>query len=212
MFRLLALAAALLSSAGCSTSPPRPAAQPQAAAQSQLETLRYRAAVVGLTDDAELRALFERSLVEKALAHDYDALTSYDIVPDISAFDAGDGLRTLSAHGVQAVLMLRPAAIGAGASLESVREEVSPALYHDMEAFAAFVSTTGADDLIAVVHMAVYVVENGEATLRSSGAVWLDAPVEDRAEGIERLQNIIVANVDAIRPAIRRRLGLPPLN
>jgi hypothetical protein len=60
--------------------------------------------------------------------------------------------------------------------------------------------------------MAVYVVENGEATLMSSGAVWLDAPVEDRAEGIERLQNIIVANVDAIRPAIRRRLGLPPLN
>jgi hypothetical protein len=212
MFRLLALAAALMSSVGCSTSPPQPAAQSQAAAQSQPESLRYRAAVVGLTDDAELRALFERSLVEKALAHDYDALTSYDIVPDISAFDAGEGLQTLSAHGVQAVLMLRPAAIGAGASLESVREEVSPELYHDMEAFAAFISTTGADDLIVVVHMAVYVIESGEATLMSSGAVWLDEPVEDQAEGIERLQDIIVANVDAVRPAIRRRLGLPPLN
>ncbi|HEX7081800.1 MAG TPA: hypothetical protein VF329_12375 [Gammaproteobacteria bacterium] len=35
--------------------------------------------------------------------------------------------------------------------------------------------------------------------------------METREEGIERLQDLIVANVDAARPAIRRLLGLPPL-
>jgi hypothetical protein len=44
------------------------------------------------------------------------------------------------------------------------------------------------------------------------GAVWLDAPVKDRDEGIARLQDLIVANVDAARPAIRKHYGLPPLD
>jgi len=47
--------------------------------------------------------------------------------------------------------------------------------------------------------------------LVSSGAVWLDEPVTDRAEGIKRLQGLILTNVDAVRPSIRRHLGLPPL-
>jgi hypothetical protein len=199
MFRTISVLAAALTALGC------------AAPQAQ-ETVRYRSAVVGLTDDAELRASFERSLVERALEHNYDAVTSYDLVPDIGDFDDGTAIRVLSANGIQAVLMLRPAAIGAGSSLESVREEVPPELYHNMEAFAAAVSPSGGQDLIAVVHMAVYVLEGGTATLISSGAVWLDAPVENQAQGVDRLQELIVANVDAVRPAIRRRLGLPPLN
>jgi hypothetical protein len=45
----------------------------------------------------------------------------------------------------------------------------------------------------------------------SSGAVWLDQPYPTQEERIERLQNLIVANVNRVRPAIRQHLGLPPL-
>src|SRR5262245_54787741 len=107
--------------------------------------------------------------------------------------------------------MLRPAAIGEGSTLESVRNEVSPKLFSDMQRFAKQVSTSGPDDLIAVVHMAIYLLGEGDAQLISSGAVWLDSPVEDQAQGIDRLQDLVLANVDAVRPAIRQRLGLPPL-
>jgi hypothetical protein len=41
--------------------------------------------------------------------------------------------------------------------------------------------------------------------------VWLDEPVKNRAEGIERLQDLIVANLDAAGPEIREHFGVPPL-
>jgi hypothetical protein len=41
--------------------------------------------------------------------------------------------------------------------------------------------------------------------------VWLDENVRDRAQGIARLEDLIADNVDAARPALRQRLGLPPL-
>ncbi len=36
-------------------------------------------------------------------------------------------------------------------------------------------------------------------------------PGPSQEEGIERLQNLIMTNINGIRPAIRERLGLPPL-
>jgi hypothetical protein len=175
---------------------------------SAQEPVRYRAAVVALATDPALRAEFERGLVAKAVSHDYDAVTSYDLVPDP---DDPNLLETLAAERVQAVLMVRPAAVGEGSSLDSVRREVTPELLADMRAFAERVSASGADDLIAVVHMAIYTLEGSDAELISAGAVWLDEPVATQAQGIERLQNLIVANVDAARPAIREHLGLAPL-
>jgi hypothetical protein len=181
-------------------------------AQQGERIVRYKAAVVALTDDAELRKSFEDSLVAKAREHDYDAVTSYGIEPNVTRVDRNQFLRALAANGIQAVLMLRPAAIGAGASLESVRGEVSDELLRDMRQFAQQVGSGGsADDLVAVVHMAIYVLRDGDPRLVSSGAVWLDEEVESREQGIERLQELIAANVDAVRPAIRMRLGLPPL-
>lgn len=181
-------------------------------AQREEPVIRYKAAVVALTDDAELRKSFEDSLVAKAREHDYDAVTSYGIEPNVTRVDRNQFLTALAANGIQAVLMLRPAAIGAGSSLESVRGEVSDELLSDMRQFAQQVSDKGsADDLVAVVHMAIYVIRSGEPRLVSSGAVWLDEEVESREQGIERLQELIATNVDAVRPAIRMRLGLPPL-
>lgn len=181
-------------------------------AAPQSRPIVYKAAIAALAEDSDVRAEFENGLASKARGHDYDAMTTYDIEPDVKKL-RGDGfMRELSSRGVQAVLLLRPAAVGKGSSLESVRNEVSPRLYGDMQRFARNVSSTGPDDLIAVVHMAIYLLRgDDDAELISSGAVWLDEPVEDRAEGIERLQDLVLANVDAVRPAIRRHLGLPEL-
>ena len=175
------------------------------------QPMTLKAAVVALASDRQVRTDFEDGLVEKARAHSYDVVASHTIVADTRELDENAFMRQLADRGIQAVLMLRPAAIGEGSSLESVRNEVSPKLFSDMQRFAKRVSTSGPDDLIAVVHMAIYFLEAGDATMISSGAVWLDSPVEDQAEGIDRLQNLVLANVDAVRPAIRQRLGLPPL-
>lgn len=171
----------------------------------------YRAAVVALTDDAALRESFETELAALARTHAYDAVTSYDITRDVQSLDRDDFLEALAERGVQAVLMVRPAAVGEGSSLESVRNEVSARTFRNMQRFARRLSGTGSNDLIAVVHLGIYVLTDDEPEFVSSGAVWLDEPVTDRAEGIRRLQMLILQNVDAVRPAIRRHLGLPPL-
>jgi hypothetical protein len=170
-----------------------------------------KAAVVALTDDAALRESFERDLVARARQNNYDAITSFDIQRDVRGVDDRDFIDALRSRGVSAVLLMRPAAVGEGSSLESVRNEVSPRLYADMQKFARRVNSTGSDDLIAVVHLGIYMITGNKPDLISAGAVWLDEPVTDRVEGIERLQDLIVANVDKNRPEIRRYLGLPPL-
>lgn len=170
-----------------------------------------RSAVVVLSEDPQLRAEFERALVAKATEHHYDAVTSYEIVPDVEDLSDKKLAKTLAEHGVQAVLMLRPAAVGPGSSLESVRDEVDPKLYDNMRAFAKDVSPSGADDLIAVVHLAIYTITDSTPELISGGAVWLDEEVDSREEALDRLEDLVIRNVDAVRPAIREHLGLPPL-
>ena len=147
----------------------------------------------------------------KALELDYNAVTSYDLVPDVTDVDDTDFIKRLVSNGIGAILMVRPAAVGPGATLESVRNEVSPSTYANMQAFARELSRSGEEDLLAVVHLGLYLLSVHGAELISSGAVWLDEPNPSREEGIERLQNLIVANVNGVRPAIRQHLGLPPL-
>ena len=182
-----------------------------ATASSQQQPAVFKSAVVALTEDAELRRSFESEVVALARSHSYDAVTSYDITSDVKSLDTEEFLDALASRGIQAVLMVRPAAVGEGASLESVRNEVSTRAFSDMQRFARRPSGPGADELIAVVHLAIYTLTAKKPELVSSGAVWLDEPVADRAEGIKRLQGLILANVDAVRPSIRRHLGLPPL-
>lgn len=170
-----------------------------------------RSTVIALVDDQQLRISLEDELAEIARDHQYDAVASYEIVPDIRDVGRRRLVSRLEFEGVQAVLMLHPASVGAGKSLESVRNEVTPGIYADIRAFAGELSDSGSDDLISVIHMAIYTLSDGEARLVSSGAVWLEEPVANREEGIQRLKDLIVANVDAARPAIRSRLGLPPL-
>ena len=171
----------------------------------------YKAAVIALTDDPALRADFERQLVAKARERNYDAVTSYDLVPTITEVDNREFVDTMLANKVDVVLLLRPAAIGPDSSLDSVRKEVSAKTLTDMRDFAKKVSNSDGDDLIAVVHMAVYLFYGRDPEVISSGAIWLDEPVQDRAEGIARLQDLTLDNIDAARPAIRRSYRLAPL-
>ncbi len=171
----------------------------------------YKAAVVALTEDPALRADFERTLAAKAREHNYDAITSYDLAPNVTEVDNKEFIDTMLANKVDVVLLLRPAAIGPGSSLDSVRKEVSAKTLTDMRDFARKVSDSDGDDLIAVVHMAVYLFYTRDPVVISSGAVWLDEPVQDRAEGIARLQDLVLETLDAARPAIRRYYRLAPV-
>ena len=132
-------------------------------------------------------------------------------MPTITDIRSREFVDTMLANRVDVVLLVRPAAIGAGSSLESVRKEVSAKTLTDMRDFAKEVSGSDGDDLIAVVHMAAYLFYGRDLEVISSGAVWLDEPVQDRAEGIARLQDLMLENLDAARPAIRRYYRLNPI-
>lgn len=174
--------------------------------------MRYRLAMVALTEDSDVRVTFEDGLAAKFRANDYDAVASHDIVANVTDLDNADIVRRLSEAGVQGIVMMKPAAVGPGSSLKSVRKEVSKDVYANMRAFAKEISPSqDEDDLIAVIHTASYIIRGKRAELLSSGAVWLDQPVETQEEGIEKLQDLIVANMNKARPAFREYLKMPPL-
>ena len=184
---------------------------PTAAFGQGRENRIYKAAVVALTEDPALRADFERGFVAKAREHNYDAVASYELAPIVTDIDNKQFVETMLAHKVDIVLLVRPAAIGPGASLDSVRKEVSAKTLTDMRNFAKKVSDSSGNDLIAVIHQAVYLFYGRDPEVISSGAVWLDEPVADRAEGVARLQDLALDNLDAARPAIRRYYRLAPV-
>ena len=187
-----------------------PCPEATAASGQGREDRIFKAAVVALTDDPALRADFERELAAKAREHNYDAIVSYDLAPSVTDVRDKEFVDTMLANKVDIVLLVRPAAIGPGASLDSVRKEVSAKTLTDMRDFAKKVSDSNGDDLIAVVHQAVYLFYGRDPEVISSGAVWLDETVQDRAEAIARLQDLMLENLDAARPAIRRFYRMNP--
>jgi hypothetical protein len=183
-----------------------------ASAQQERADRIFKTAVVALTKDPALRADFERQLVAKALEHNYDAVTSYDLVPDVTDVRSREFVDAMLAKRIDVVLLVRPAAIGPESSLDSVRKEVDAKTLTDMRSFAKKTSHSDGNDLLAVAHLAVYLFYGRDPVVISSGAVWLDEPVQDRAEGVARLQDLVIGNVDAARPNIRRYYRLRQLD
>lgn len=179
------------------------------ASAQQQETLK--AALVALTDDPDLRRSFEDGLAAKGRDRSYNAVTSYDIVPDVTDVNNRRFLRRMLDERVGVVLMMSPAAVGAGSSLDSVRNAVEPNVYRNMRRFAREISPSDGDDLFAVVHLAIYLLYDKEAELLSSGAVWLEEQAETQEEAIDLLQNLVLENVDAVREPIRQHLRMSPL-
>jgi hypothetical protein len=172
----------------------------------------YRLAVVALAEDPATRELFEDGLAAKLQANNYDAVASHTIIPAVTDFDDFGLASRLEEAGIQAIVMARPAEVGPGASIEYVKGRISASDYENMRAFAGRISPAhDADDLVAVVHAGFYMIRDGRVELLSSGAVWLDEPVASREEGIDKLQDLIVANMNRARPAAREYLGLPPI-
>lgn len=177
------------------------------------DVVKYKLAMVTLVEDPATRAAFEDGLAAKFRDNGYDAVASYDIIPTVSDLGNTDIVGRLSGAGVQGIIMMKPAAVGEGSSLESVKNEISSEIYADMRAFAREISPgTGEDELVAVVHTAIYVIRDKRVEMLSAGAVWLDEPVETREEGIGKLQDLIVLNMNKMRPAVREYLGLPPID
>jgi hypothetical protein len=181
-------------------------AQAPAPAQGDLSPGSYKSAIVVLVDDARLRTEMEDSLVAKARSHGFDAMASHLQVADVRDFTGVATPPALRSQGVNVVVMLRPAAVGAGASLESVRDSLPAGLYSQMREFASHSSGVDTDELIAVVHVAIYSVARDEPRLVTAGAVWLSEPVASRQEGIERLEDMLLQNVEAARAQIRSHL------
>jgi len=175
------------------------------------DVVLYKSAVVVLVEDPAVRADFEESRAAKFREHNYDAITTYDLLPGTMGVDDAGFAERLAEEGIRAILMLRPAAIGAGSTLESVRDEVSPEIYSDIEAFAGEISASGGKDLFVVVHMAIYLITENGAELISSGVSWLEGEAESREQSREQLQNLIVDIVDKARPLLRQRMGFAPL-
>ncbi|MGI9258492.1 MAG: hypothetical protein ACR2QQ_06640, partial [Gammaproteobacteria bacterium] len=117
---------------------------------SSRQTVTLKSAVVTLAAEPELRAEFEDGLVEKALELDYNAVSSYSLVPDVTDVEDSDFIKQLVSNGIGAILMVRPAAVGPDSTLESVRDAVSPTVYANMQAFARELSPSGEEDLLAV--------------------------------------------------------------
>lgn len=93
------------------------------------EVVIYKAAVVVLVEDSAVRADFEESLAAKFREHNYDAITTYDFLPETTGVDGAGFAGRLAEQEIQVILMLRPAAIGAGSTLESVQGEVRRSWY-----------------------------------------------------------------------------------
>jgi hypothetical protein len=173
----------------------------------------YRLAVVALAADPATREVFEDGLAAKLRADNYDAVASHTIIPAVTDFDDFGLASRLEEAGIQAIVMARPAEVGPGSSLESVKGQIPESDYADMRAFASRISPAhDADDLVAVVHAGFYMIRDSRVELLSSGAVWLDEPVASREEDIDKLQDLIVQNMNRARPAAREYLGLPPIS
>ena len=172
----------------------------------------YRFATIALAENPLVRSNFERGLTAKLREHDYDAVSSYNIVQEITEVNDTNFVQRLTSNDIVGALIIRLAAVGPGSSLESVRDDVPTGMFLDMKEFAGELTSTKEDELIAVLHMAFYMFNAGKVTLISAGAVWLDEPVENRAEAVDRLQNLVVTNLDRVRPKFRKHMGLDPLD
>ncbi|HMB74538.1 MAG TPA: hypothetical protein VKQ06_13275 [Gammaproteobacteria bacterium] len=175
----------------------------------EIQTLKV--APMALTDNSQIRAQFEDGLAALASDNDYDVVPSHLIAPDVADVDNRRFLRQLADNDVGVVLMMRPAAVGTESSLTALRNAIEPEIYSSMRRFAREVSPSGGNDVFAVIHLGIYLLENNRPELLSAGAVWLDEAADSQDESIRLLQDLVLANANAVRGPIRDHIGLPPL-
>ena len=175
----------------------------------QSETL-LKIAIVALSDNYEIRQDLENRIVNKLLANHYDAIASHILIKDISNIRDPKLRHKLYANGIHGALLLRAIDVGEKASIISSGEYVSPRVYSSIQEFIS--DERGGDfDSRAVVQVSAFMLSEHRATSFWSGVVWLDAPVETRQEGFEKLAELVVFNLNAARSYMRQRMGLAPI-
>jgi hypothetical protein len=167
-------------------------------------------AIVALVDDAKLRAEIEDGVAAKLDDDELDLVASHAVTKDVRDVAGRDFLAALRTRGVGGLLVLRPAPVGAETSLATVRAEITPQMLRDFRGFAKRVSRIGASEAPVVMHIAVYVLGDGEPRLATAGATWLDREPADREDAVQQLDGLVALNIQRAGPQIRDALqGMP---
>lgn len=155
-------------------------------------------AVVALVDDAQLRAEIEDDVVGKLEGKDLDLLASHGLVEDVRDVARKESLAALRGRGVGGLLLLRPAPVGAETSLATVRAAITPEMLRDFSSFVKRVSRIAAGEPPVVMHIAVYVLAEGDddPRLATAGATWLDEEPATREDAVERLDGLVALNIE----------------
>jgi hypothetical protein len=167
-------------------------------------------AVVALVDDANLRAEIEDGVASKLDDEELDLVASHAVAEDVRDVAGKDFLAALRARGIGGLLVLRPAPVGADTSLATVRAEITPQILRDFRGFAKRVSSIDASEAPRVMHIAVYVLADGEPRLATAGATWLDGEPASRQDAVERLDGLVALNIQRAGAQIRDALQAGP--
>jgi len=166
--------------------------------------------VVALSKEHSIRRDFENELVKNLRANNYDAIASHSLLPDISSLHDPALRLKLQEEGVQGVLLLRPIDIGEQASIQSAQKQIAPKAYNTIEAFVT--DYRGGDfSTQAVVQVSGFLLSEAHTANFWQGIIWLDDNVKTREEGIEKLSDLVLSNLNASRGYLRKRLGFKPL-
>ena len=167
-------------------------------------------AVVALVDDAKLRADIEDGVAAKLDGKELDLLGSHGLGSKVSDVAGKEFLAELEKRKIGGLLVLRPAPVGAETSLATVRAAITPEMLRDFRDFARRVSRIAPEDAPIVMHIAVYVLGEGEPRLLTAGATWLDREPATRDEAVERLDELVALNIERAAPQIRAALAAKP--
>lgn len=165
--------------------------------------------VVVLSKEQAIRHYFEEKLVKNLRVNNYDAIASHSLIPDISKLRDPELRQKLQKEGIKGVLLLRPIDIGSQASIASVQEEISPKAYDSIEAFVTDYRE-GNFSTQAVIQVTGFLLTAEQETNFWQGIIWLDENVKTREEGIEKLSDLVLSNLNASRGYLRKRLGFKP--
>ena len=166
--------------------------------------------MVVLSKDQSRRLDFENELVKSLRENNYDAIASHNLIPDMANFRDPNISQKLQKEGIQGVLLLKPIDTGEQASISSAQKRVTSTTYNTIEAFVT--DYRGGDfSTQAVVQVSGYLLSEGNTSNFWQGVIWLDEKVETQQEGIKKLTELVLSNLNASRGYLRKLLGFQPL-
>ncbi len=177
-------------------------------AQQEQQFLRF--ALLALTDDDQSRREFENQLVIRLQEDRFDAVASFELLPDPRGMAPGAVRRRLLDSGVQAVLILRPLELAEGTTLSPGQLQMSPG---EFTSVSRFISGYRGDKFAVrtVVQIAGFLLQRDASQLFWHGVIWLDDTVETEQNRIDRIVDLVQFNLNNSRSALRAQLGFPAL-